>query len=288
MEFNEWNGKSFSQYVGDLVSQCQDFLTFCDTVKERYFTDKDVEDEMNKLQNDLLHTLEFDDLNYHGIARVGKEIRALRKNRRGYKNDYIMNEAVKNLAKDENKMRIVNEFLGIITVLRDELEKTEDFIISQKYNKRSKIENIAEMKIEDSDEESNKRTEDLISLNRVLSKYAKNVICDFDDNDDFKMIAKLQLDSHFSIKGGTQYLKALSDNVEKYYRISGKPCTTDISISDMVLQDEYYKNTLMGIMTLSVDGDEYYKVHITIRSGKKEEKKKSSKKGSKKRGKKRK
>ena len=286
MEFNNYNGQTFAEYVDGLHKQCQEFLEFCESVKERYFADKDVEAEMLKKQNDLLHTIELDDLNYHGIARIGKEIRELRRNRRGYKNDYLMNEPIKELAKDSSQMEVIERFVGILTVLSSKLKETEEFIYSQKYNKRSSVENISEMKREDSDEEDNRHKEDIIILNRVLSKYAINVELGFDEHIPNLINAKLQLENHFSIKSGKKQLQSLAENIEKYYRPGGKQITCDISTSDMCLVDDYNKNTLSGEISILIDGDEFYKLHIIIRSGKKDAP--SSKKGSKKKGKKRK
>lgn len=287
MEFNNWKGQSFAEYVNDLLTNCQDFLEFCETVKERYFADKDVEAEMLKKQNDLLHDIELDDLNYHGIARVGKEIRELRRNRRGYKNDYLMNEPVKELAKDKDKMDTVEKFIDIISSLKDDLEHMEEFIYSQKYNRRAKIENISEMKIEDSNEDSNRKNEDLIMLNRILNKYAANVETCFAESDDGLIIAKLQSEKHFSLKGGKSQLSQISEGIEKYYKPCGKPVICSLSTSDICLPDDYGKNILSGQISCMINDEEIYKIRVILRSGKKDSSSKS-KKGSKKKGKKRK
>lgn len=260
MEFNNWNGKPFSDVV-------RDFHNFINTLKEVYYKDKDVESEMMRKQNDLLHDLELGDLKYHDIAKIGKEIRNLRINRREYKNEYLLNESIKEFFKELDGQK----FLDRLTTLADRLEKDADMIQNQYYNKRSNIDNLASLK-KDSGDQRDSESEDLIQLNRVLKKYClsldSNLLKEKKSGILPMIEAKMQIDNPFGLKKGKQLITDLGHNIEKFYKPGLRDVTCTTSSSDMMLPDEFGKNLLTGQIHILLDGNEIYELHVTLREGK--------------------
>ena len=279
---NNWHGQDYVSYLKGVRDACSGLLDFLENVKERYFASKDVEVEMLKKQNDLLHDLELEDLNYHGIARVGKAIRELRKNRREYKNDYLLHESIKDYAKNLKHIDSIRELVTSLDELMNKITSDSEYVINQKYNKRSSIDNIVSMK-PNSNNEDDSRSEDLILLNRVLNKYAVNVDSALDEDINSHTIhIKMQLENPFTLKSGKKFLIELGSNIEKYYKPGQKNVSTKTSTSDMCLKDEYNKNTLSGQIDISIDDTILYKLQIVIREGKNNvnsQKKNKSKKG---------
>ena len=265
MEFNNWNGKTFAEVV-------RDFSNFINTMKEVYFKDKDVESEMMRKQNDLLHDLELGDLKYHDIAKIGKEIRNLRINRREYKNEYLLNESIKEFYKDYDGQKLIDRLNG----LADRLEKDANMIQNQYYNKRSNIDNLANLK-KDSGNHEDSESEDLIQLNRVLKKYClsldSSILKDKNGSNLPVIEAKMQMEMPFSLKKGKQLITDLGNNIEKFYKPGLHDITCRISSSDMMLPDQFGKNTLTGQIHIILSDDVIYELHVTIREGKSHDKK---------------
>lgn len=268
MEFNKWNGKNFSDVVGDFKNSIEDFIEFVETVKETYYKDKDVDSEMLRKQNDLLHDLELDDLKYHEIARLGKEIRQLRRNRREYKNEYLLAESIKDFYKDNYTIVDLKKLSGVLDTLQKRLIKDSEIIQNQYYNKRSTIDNISTLK-KDSDDRENSEAEEIIQLNRVLKKYCINLESKKETlNDDCIIYAKMQLEKSFKLNAGKKILNELGNNIERFYKPHLADVTCDVKTSDMLLTDEYGKNILTGTITIYQEYDVLYTLHITIREGK--------------------
>jgi len=265
LEFNNWNGKTFAEVV-------RDFSNFINTMKEVYFKDKDVESEMMRKQNDLLHDLELGDLKYHDIAKIGKEIRNLRINRREYKNEYLLNESIKEFYKDYDGQKLIDRLNG----LADRLEKDANMIQNQYYNKRSNIDNLANLK-KDSGNHEDSESEDLIQLNRVLKKYClsldSSILKDKNGSNLPVIEAKMQMEMPFSLKKGKQLITDLGNNIEKFYKPGLHDITCRISSSDMMLPDQFGKNTLTGQIHIILSDDVIYELHVTIREGKSHDKK---------------
>lgn len=275
LEFNNWNGKTLAEVV-------RDFSNFINAVKETYYKDKDIEMEMMRKQNDLLHDLELGDLKYHDIAKIGKEIRSLRVNRREYKNNYLLNESIKEFFKEYEGQK----FIDRLNNLADRLDKDATMIKNQYYNKRSNIDNLSNLK-KDSGNNEDTKNEDLIQLNRVLKKYCLSLDSTIDrvkkDGDLPTIEARMQLDIPFGLKKGKQLISDLGSNIEKFYKPGLKDITCGIQSSDMLIPDQYGKNTLTGKIHIMLDGDEIYELHVCIRESKdKSYDSKKSKKGKKK------
>ena len=267
METNNWTEKAYVAYIQNVKDSCSGLLQLLDNVKERYYKSKDVESEMLRKQNDLLHDIELDDLNYHEIARLGKAIRELRRNRREYKNDYLYHESIKEFAKNQTNITNIKSLITSLDELCKNIISDTEFVNNQKYNTRSHIENITTMKL-NSNNEKDTRSEDIISLNRVLNKYAVNVDIATDDNDFSILNIKMQLENSFSLKSGKKFLLELSENIEKFYKPRQKNILCKVVTSDMCLPDSYGKNTLSGQIFITYDNNQLYTLQITIREGK--------------------
>ena len=267
MDYNNWTEKEYIDYIEKVKTTCSEFLVFLDSIKETYYKNKDVDSEMLRKQNDLLHDIELDDLNYHEIARLGKAIRELRRNRREYKNDYLCHESVKEFAKNPNNINSIKNLINSLTDLAKNVEEDFTYVNNQRYNTRSSIENITTMKL-NSNNENDTRSEDIISLNRVLNKYATNVETVCDENDSSRLYIKMQLENTFALKSGKKYLFDLGSNIEKYYKPRQKNISCKVVTSDMCLSDDYGKNTLSGQISIMSDDTLLYVLQIVIREGK--------------------
>lgn len=259
MEFNNWKGRTYDAVIDD-------FAELLKTVKEVYSRDKDVDAEMMKKQNDLLHTLEFDDLNYHGIARLGKEIRELRRNRREYKNEYIFFDSIYKFLKEMDSDKFINR----LTELADKLRKDAELIPNQKYTQRSNIKNITEIK-KDSNKQDDLKSEDLISLNNILNRYCINLSSEFTDKKCENISIKMQLDPPMSLGKLKNFATNLKNNIEsKYSPNNYKNISCKLITSDMILKDEFGKNILKCSIDI-VDNETakvIYSLNISLREGK--------------------
>lgn len=267
MDYNNSTNKDYIEYIETVKKSCEDFLTFLEDIKERYYKSKDVDSEMLRKQNDFLHDIELDDLSYHEIARLGKAIRELRRHRREYKNDYLYHESIKEFAKNQNNINNIRNLITSLDELCKNINDDATYVDNQKYNTRSKIENITTMTL-NSNNENDVRSEDIISLNRVLNKYAINVETTIDETDATNLHVKLQLDNPFSLKTGKKYLTELSENIEKYYKPRQKNITSKVITSDMCLIDDYGKHTLSGQIYITHNDNLFYILQIVIREGK--------------------
>ena len=269
MDFNVYNGKKYHEIVDD-------FINFIETTNEIYYRDKDVDEEMLRMQNNLLHDLEFNKLNYHGIAKIGKEIKTLRNHRREYKNEYLLVEPIKNFYK--GNLSVIDELKEV----SKKLKENELWLSNQFYNQRGIVDNLIDME-KDNRDEDNVIKEDLISLKRVLNKYS-SIIDIKVDKDTKKITATLQLEGTYGINRSKEYILSLGENIEKFYkpRLNNIICTT--STSDMMLKDNSGRKTLTGIIEIFLpEGEKLYELHITIRGGKEDfSENKKSKKGKKK------
>lgn len=283
MDYNNLTEKEYIIYIQNVKDTFSNFLDFLDNIKERYYKNKDIDVEMLKKQNDLLHDIELDDLTYHEIARLGKAIRELRRNRREYKNDYLYHESIKEFAKDQNNINNIKSLISSLDQLCKSITEDANYVNNQKYNTRSHIENITSMKF-GSNDENDTRNEDIILLNRVLNKYAVNVETIADKASLSDLYVRMQLENPFSIKTGKKFLIELNDNIEKFYKPRQQNISCKITTSDMCLTDDFGKRELSGIITISINDSVLYYVHIVIREGKNNNiKKKDKKKGKKRR-----
>lgn len=280
MKQNNWNGKPYHEVV-------LDFANFLDEIKEDYYRNKEIESEMNKKQQDILHDLEFGDYKYHEIAKLGKEIRDLRRNRREYKNAMLYDTPIKEFIKDKKKDFYITE----LRELAHELEENSKIVDNQYYNIRASIDNISTMK-KDSKKEEDINSEDLIQLNRVLNKYCVSLesnISGIDEvNGSLLINAKMQLENQFGLHGGKKIISDIAKNIEKFYKPRGSSkMVCHSTSSDICLHDDYGKNTLLGNITIYNSSNldiPLYILTITIREGKNVESKgKKKNKGGKKR-----
>ena len=216
-----------------------------------YKKDADIENEMFKEQNNLLHSLELDELSYHQIARVGKQIRELRKSRRGYKNEYILYEPI---------VKFVNsykDFLPHLTELVKDVEKVENHLAQQKYNVRKTVDGLSEMHNNDTSLENIKK-EKLIIFNKILSiksidytsedisdEISKDIHPDLMNNEfmAFKFFATIEGSSSLTHLKDELYKIFLE--VAKSYNLTDKDLYT-ITTSDMLSITKSGNKSLLG------------------------------------------
>ena len=101
-------------------------------IKNEYHIATDKHSYYDKLQQDLLHELENDYLTYHEIARLGKELKELRANRRDAKNTIEIYRPVINLMNDSQYTHIINKMKGA----SGNVKGIEKEVTERVYNKR--------------------------------------------------------------------------------------------------------------------------------------------------------
>ena len=253
MEFNNWKGRTFSEVIND-------FADFLDTLKEVYYNNKDIDLAMMKKQNDMIHDLEFLDFTYHQVARWGLEVRSLRRNRREYKNEYLLCEDIKNFYKDKGGQSFINE----LRELADSIDKKADMLLNQTYTERCGIDNITEIK-KDSDNKKDRYVEDLILLNRVLNKYCIHLESSINEDSEIPLIkATMYLDSHVTVKYGKTFIHDLGTNIEKFFRPSSHDNISSQTVSSDMLIDypDSKEKYLTGNIRIFSKEWELYVVHV--------------------------
>lgn len=81
-------------------------------IKNEYYKATDVQSFCDKVEQDLLHELENDNLTYHEIANIGKDIKENRDTRRVAKNTIEIYRPVINLMNDSQYTHVINKLKG--------------------------------------------------------------------------------------------------------------------------------------------------------------------------------
>ena len=228
-----------------LSDKIASFISMIEKCNNTFYKDYNMSTEFLKKQNDYIHKLEFEDLTYHQIAHLGLDLRKLRRNRRGYKNEYILYEPVVNFLKDNP------DFIDKLNILIDEVKKVEFHLDNQHYNIRSSVDGIENVS-KDKDSTENILKENIVSLNtifdRIFEKYEINDI--FKDNPSLDKILSHESEriteidaslyakcppSYGSLK---DYMKWLRSDIEKFFYNDLKNKRVEISISDYLIKDD--------------------------------------------------
>lgn len=117
----------------EVSRQIDDFLQFLRDCEQRYHMAEAEEQETNNLTQDILHSLELEDHDYHGFARLSKELREIRQSRRRAKDTMDMTAPVLDWAdKNRNFIKSLEQLLGTV---RKAEKRTENRIYTPKARK---------------------------------------------------------------------------------------------------------------------------------------------------------
>lgn len=118
--------------VSEVSKPIEDFLNFLRDCEQQYHIAEAEEQEANNQTQDILHSLELEPHNYHEYARLGKELVAVRKNRRTAKDAMDMIAPVLRWKSDNRTcINSMEQLLGIV-------RKAEKRIETRIYMPRSK------------------------------------------------------------------------------------------------------------------------------------------------------
>lgn len=110
-----------------------DFLKFLRDAKMDYAVNQDIETEAEKETQDILHTIELDDISYHEYARLSKALKTIRQRRRAAKDRCIRLEPVVTWCNSsEPLIKSLERLLGLV-------RKAEKSTENRMYVSRTKI-----------------------------------------------------------------------------------------------------------------------------------------------------
>lgn len=215
--------------LSDYVKEFANLLQEKETI---YHKDHDIEAEMFNKQNDLLHDIEIPDLTYHEIARIGKSIRELRRNRRKYKNEYILYEPISIFIKSHPG--IIDDLIN----LSCDIKKVEAHLDNQYYNKRSKIDDIEHTNKDDSSTDNVAR-EDLVSLNKIISKHSSEFTSTISsiNGECVEYSYNITLDSRERYEELRDRFFQIKSSIEKYFKTDIESKYVEYRVSDMMSSD---------------------------------------------------
>lgn len=104
----------------------ENFLAFLRETEQRYHMAESDEQEANDETQDILHSLELQDHDYHEFARLSKELRGVRQKRRSAKD--TMSETAPVLDWIENNRQTVKSIERLLGDVRKAEKKTENRI----------------------------------------------------------------------------------------------------------------------------------------------------------------
>lgn len=251
--------------VSDIINN---FSSFLEIAMKGYHRYKDIDSEMLKKQTDLLHDFEEPVQTYHETARIGRQIRELRLNRRKYKNAYILYDPIYKFLKNY-KDRTGNDMLSDLYRLSDSVLKVEEHLKNQTYNTRSKVTDVQELSISNNDS-NNKYKEDIIVINNVLNTYSDNYSVNLDDNsskDQIIINSKLTLNKPITYKNSSSILLNVCGMIETRLSFNNE-YTSSLRKSDQLIC-ENNKHKLTAILSLypKTNGDvsiAKYVINISI------------------------
>ena len=118
----------------NLSTEIEAVLKFFTDSKKIYEQATDDQSYYDKLEQDLLHQLEIDDLSYHEVARVGLELRESREQRRNAKNTIEIYKTLYDLVGDGQFTHVVNRLKGIM----GNVKNREVLVTKRKYTNKVK------------------------------------------------------------------------------------------------------------------------------------------------------
>ena len=269
-----------------------EFATFIENSIFKFHKYKDIDNEMLKKQNDYLHDFEAEEQTYHETARIGKQLRELRRNRRKYKNAYIIYEPLVAFVKKYCK-NTTNDIIHDLRSLADDIRKVEAHLTNQIYNTRSKVPNVQELSI-DNGKDSNKIKEDLIIINNIISKYSSKYSSIINENystdHTTRIDIQISLPNIITYSNSSQMIYNIGELIEKKFNFD-KKYYVKYKLSDLLIQ-ENSKDKMTAIISIydcsssriiKIDDESVYELHISIYGKRDTTKKQKKKKNRKKR-----
>lgn len=117
----------------EVSSRIDAFLQFLRGCEQQYHMAEAEEQEMNSLTQDILHGLELEDHDYHGFARLSKELREIRQSRRRAKDAIDVTSPVLDwVDKNRNFIKGLEQLLGTV---RKAEKRTENRIYTPRARK---------------------------------------------------------------------------------------------------------------------------------------------------------
>lgn len=112
-------------------NQISQFLSFIKDCEQRYRMAVDDEEEMNRVTQDILHDIELEEHSYHEFAKLSKQLKEVRENRRKAKDTMKVMLPIVNWAEtNANMIKSIERLLG-------EVRKAEKSLENRVYVKRS-------------------------------------------------------------------------------------------------------------------------------------------------------
>lgn len=277
---SEFNHEETSRNLSSVV---EDFINFLEKNTEEYYSNLNAEHELFNARMDMLHSLELEQLTYHQVAHLGLDIRDICRSRRKYKDDFQIREPIAKFMKDNDKL------IEDLKKLQSDLLTVESHMLNKHYNNRQKVKGVESLSKDGSIKNKNK--EDLINLNRLISKFSDKYESEIEKyasspDDVCELIISVWFnDCHYdSRKQLKSKIQSIRNDIDKFFGSHYENKQVTLVISDMLSLDKKSKHKLESKLTISANGKDVYKIRFRLYGMITEEKQKSS---SKKKGKKR-
>lgn len=114
----------------EVSRQIGGFLQFLRDCEQQYHMAEAEEQETNNLTQDILHSLELEDHDYHGFARLSKELREIRRSRRKAKD--TMDTTAPVLDWVDKNLSFVKSLEQLLGTVRKAEKRTENRIYTPK------------------------------------------------------------------------------------------------------------------------------------------------------------
>lgn len=117
----------------EVSQQIDAFLQFLHRCEQQYHMAEAEEQEANNQTQDILHSLELEDHDYHSFARLSKELREIRQSRRRAKDMMTKTASVLDwIDKNRNFIKTLEQLLGVV---RKAEKRTENRIYTPRARK---------------------------------------------------------------------------------------------------------------------------------------------------------
>lgn len=101
--------------INEISDHLDVFLTFLRNCEQDYRIALQSEQEANGETSDILHMLEFEDKDYHSMARMSKELKAIRQNRRKAKDKMnVLSPIVEWIGNNKDVIKTLERLLGTV------------------------------------------------------------------------------------------------------------------------------------------------------------------------------
>lgn len=247
------NNKKLSEHIDDMIK-------FLSSANDEYHNNVNMEHELFNTRVDMIHDLELNDnLTYHQIAHLALDIKQVSKTRRKYKNGYILREPLYNFLKEHPSL------ISDLRQLRDELAKVEGFINNMHYNYKQKVKDI---NILDDDTPETENKEDLVALNRMISKFTDKYSTEIAQYSNNEQPCEISVKIWFpdctptSLSGLKQSTSIVKSDIERFFAKQHDNREVSFTTSDMLVPDEKDELVLNSRICVTSNGIDIYHIHF--------------------------